>query len=290
VKILIIQEAGRHFKNKNFRESLCLKRAFDFFSNLHQTDVWGFGYDNFNEKLNFNEYDILINLENYDTGWVPDLAKINRPIKFLWSIDSHVKGIESYLQEYKRGKYNYVLQATLDFVSKIPNSIWFPNCYDNSLIYPKRTNKSIDVGFCGNYGTQQRKEILDFLSKRINLKQDIFVIGNEMVDIINNYKIHFNLNIANDINYRNFETIGCNTILCTNNNDQYKKLGFIDLENCLIYNSIQEAIEKINFVLNDKNTYEKIQSNGFKLSARHNYKKRSLELLQFLNENIHSWS
>lgn len=290
MKILIIQEAGRHLKNKNFRESLCLKRAFDSFPNLHETDVWGFGYDNFNEKLNFNEYDILINLENYDTGWVPDLSKINKPIKFLWSIDSHVKGVESYLEEYKRGKYNYVLQATLDFVSEIPNSIWFPNCYDDSLIYPKQTNKSIDVGFCGNYATQQRKQILDFLSKHINLKQDIFIIGDEMVDIINNYKIHFNLNIANDINYRNFETIGCNTILCTNHNDQYKKLGFIDLENCLIYNSIAEAIEKINFVLNDKNTYEKIQSNGFKLSTRHNYKKRSLELLQFLNENIYSWS
>ena len=45
-----------------------------------------------------------------------------------------------------------------------------------------------------------------------------------MVKAINSYKIHFNRNHSKDINYRTFETLGCQTVLVTNNTDRLKDL------------------------------------------------------------------
>ena len=50
LKILIIQEAGRHKKNFNFRESLNLHRAFQTYQNV-STEIWGLNYSNFKEDF-----------------------------------------------------------------------------------------------------------------------------------------------------------------------------------------------------------------------------------------------
>jgi len=277
--ILIIQENGRHDANRDFRECFCIKRALEKLNK--KVTVWGLGHDNFFEKINFNKFDIIINLENYDeTNWIPDLSETNKPIKFLWCIDAHAKGIESYKYEFYKNKYHKILQSTYDFLCDIPESIWIPNAFDNSIIKPLNISKTIDVGFCGNYGTYERKYTLDFLSQNINLKQDIFVIGQKMVETINSYKIHFNMNISNDINYRNFETIGCKTLLFTNFNHQYEKLGFKDMINCVFYNNKNEIIDKIKYLLNNPNILNQIAIKGYELSFNHTYDKRAERILK----------
>ena len=92
MNVLIIQENGRHDGNRNFRECFCAQRAFIYHG--HDATVWGLGHTNYKEEPDYDSYDLIINLENYDeTGWVPNLSKIQTK-KFLWSIDAHVKGVE----------------------------------------------------------------------------------------------------------------------------------------------------------------------------------------------------
>jgi spore maturation protein CgeB len=100
-----------------------------------------------------------------------------------------------------------------------------------------------------------------------------------MVEAINSYKIHFNCNISNDINYRSFETIGCGTLLLTNYNVQYETLGFKDFENCVFFYTIEEAIEKFNYIINNEDQLNSIAAEGYKLSRRHTYTKRLEEVL-----------
>ena len=84
MKFLIIQENGRHDGNRNFRECFCAQRA--FVHHGQEADVWGLGHDNYSYEPDYEAYDFIINLENYDeTGWVPSLAKVQTK-KFLWSI------------------------------------------------------------------------------------------------------------------------------------------------------------------------------------------------------------
>jgi len=281
MKVLIIQENGRHEENRNFRECFCLQRSFIKLGNT--ADVWGLGHENFNDNISFDCFDLIINLENYDTtNWIPDLSNVNS-YKLLWSIDAHCRGTSVFDQTFNKGKYNLLLHSTRDYaVGK--NRVWFPNAYDDSLIFNTGDEREFFVGFCGNYAN--RKIMIDDLEKKYGLKKDIFVIGHDMVRAINSYQIHFNKNISNDINYRSFETIGCETMLLTNYNDQYLKLGFVDMENCVFYSSHYDMLDKINFLKQNPNEIRKISKKGKELAGKHTYDKRVEKLLEFLGDKI----
>jgi len=275
MKTLIIQENGRHDKNRNFRECFSLKRAFEF--NGYESLVWGLGHENFDKRPDFNSYDIIINLENYDLlNWVPNLSAYNKPIKLLWSVDAHCRGEEVFEKTFEEGKYSCLLHSTKDFVKK-KHHIWFPNSYDDDIIHKKEINKKHKIGFCGNIVNRQL--ILNELQQKFDLKLDVFVIGEDMVEAINSYECHFNLNISNDLNYRSFETIGCGTLLLTNFNHSYLELGFSNEKNCLIYKDKKELFDYIinldYFTKNPETTKKTLE-----LAKRHTYKKRIESLLK----------
>lgn len=280
MKVLLIQENGRHDANKQYRECLSLQKA--FISMGWVADVWGLNHESWPTFPSFNEYDVIFNLENHDDiGWVPDFSKITKPFKILWAIDAHSRSIYPYEYEFKRGKYNLLLHSTLDYVDN-KNRIWFPNTFDNTLIFPLNKEKTYDVGFCGD--RSNRGDYIDLLQdqKEFTFKSDIFVIGDAMVEAINSYNIHFNKNWGNDINYRSFETIACKTPLFTNYNYQYDLLGFKDNINCVFYKSKEDLIDKIKYYLNNKDKLSIIGENGFILSKKHNYNERVKNLLMFL--------
>lgn len=97
MKILLIQENGRHEKNRNFRECFCLQRGFNKIG--IESTVWGLGHNNFNDNINFDDFDLIINLENYSSGWEPDLSIIKTK-KMLWSIDAHARGESPFINEF----------------------------------------------------------------------------------------------------------------------------------------------------------------------------------------------
>lgn len=281
MKILLIQENGRHDANRNYRECFCLQRAFVKMG--HTCGVWGLGHQNFEQIPNWNSYDWIINLENYDErGWVPSLKGIKQPKKFLWSIDAHCRGEGIYERTFSEGEYDILLHSTKDFVTKDYHR-WFPNGFDDTLVKPiEGIQKKHDIGFCGNW--VNRRQILEWLRDNHGLHLDIFVIGDNMVKAVNEYRCQFNFNIANDINYRSFETIGCGTLLLTNYNPQYEELGFVDGKNCLMYKNIDELVERINGIKNGSIDWENISHVGLSFSNEHTFYKRCLALIEENNE------
>jgi hypothetical protein len=281
LKILLIQENGRHNENRHFRECFCLQRAFIKLN--QECDVWGLGHNNINDNIDYESYDLIINLENYnETGWVPNLSKV-KTTKFLWSIDAHVKGEEGYIKEYNRGNYDILLHSTKDYVNK-DYKIWFPNSFDDTLISPRNAAKKCDLGFCGNL--LNRNNYIDLLSSNFSFIFDNFVIGDSMVNAINSYKIHWNCNLSNDINYRSFETIGCGIPLVTNYNYQYEELGFIDGVNVMMYKDNNEMILKIKQLLSNDKLRESIGKSGLELSKKHTYEKRCETLINLYTTKI----
>ena len=200
----------------------------------------------------------------------------------LWSIDAHVKGLHTYIKTANEGNYDLILQATPEFVSE--GAVWFPNCYDDEVIKPLDIEKIHDVGFCGNI--VNRAQLISVIANTFNFHLDEFVIGDKMVEAINSYKVHWNANIGVDINYRNFETLGCATALVTSYNPNYSKLGLVDGENCLIYRNTKEMVEKVKFTLENPEFRTIISNKGYVLAQEHTYKKRIGFLLkEILKEN-----
>lgn len=287
MKILIIQERGRNDANRNFRESCCLKRSFDLMN--HETIIWGLGHENFETPPDFNSFDLIINLENYGDGWMPDLSGCTKPFKMIWCIDAHVRGTQPYERIFSQGKYDVLAHATKDYV-KSSHHRWLPNCTDETLVKKiDGVSKSHILGFCGNHVTPVRKNTINLLSQVFGLRQDIDMIGDEMVKAINSYHVHFNMNIANDINYRSFETLACETILLTNYNRQYEELGFVHGKNCFFYLDQTELMritnELVQRVKSGDKTLDQVALNGRSLFAeRHTYMHRAKTIMDIFKE------
>lgn len=278
MKILLIQENGRHEANRNFRECFCLQRGFNRLG--IESTIWGLGHSNFAQPIEFENFDLIINLENYGTGWEPNLSNINTK-KMLWSIDAHAKGETPFLNEFYRGDYNILLHSTKDFVNE-NFKIWFPNAFDDELIYKRDIEKRCDVGFCGSM--LNRSMIIQKLKDKYDFIHDNFVIGDDMVKSINSYKVHWNRNLSNDINYRSFETIGCGIPLITNYNYQYELLGFEHLKNVIMYKTENEMFEYLDLILSNDDLRNSIAENGHLLSKNHTYFERCKKVLEIYNE------
>jgi hypothetical protein len=278
MKILITQSNGEHEANRHFRECFALQRG--LLKLEHEVDVWGKGHGNFKEPMDFNSYDLIVNLENYDSGWVPSLAGATRPLKFLWVIDAHCRSMNPYMREFRKGEYDLILQASQPYLND--HSVWFPNAYDDTLIEKRDVEKQHFLGFCGS--VLNRQGDISLLKKRFDLHTDIWVLGDAMVEAINGYKIHWNRNISNDINYRSFETIGCGTVICTNANKQYSDLGFVDGENCILYTDTRDMITKLKFYEKNLDKLDEIAARGMELAKSHTYFERAKTLVEIYKE------
>ena len=140
------------------------------------------------------------------------------------------------------------------------------------------------MGFCGSL--LNRSYILSKLETKFNLKKDIWKLGDDMVKSINGYKIHFNQTLSNDINYRVFETMGCNTLMLTNNTENINTF-FSDMENIVIYNNENELFEKLEFLSSNNDLITKISDSGYKLvKDKHTYDNRVDVLLNIINDYV----
>lgn len=286
MKILIIQENGRHPENRQFRECFNLQRA--LLQKDIETIVWGLGHDNFNTPFQqiTKDVNVIILLENYDSnGWLPDLSKINK-LKIFWSIDSHMV-LMNHITTVIKNKIDIVLNAIESHQNyfKTSKTFYFPNAYPSDLISPiNKIDKNIFLGFCGSL--LNRSEILNKLENDFGLKKDIWKLGNDMVKTINGYQVHFNKTLSNDINYRVFETMGCNTLILTNNTENISTF-FNDMENIVIYHNENELFEKIKILSSNDDLIKKISFSGYELvSNHHTYNNRADVLLGIINNYI----
>lgn len=287
MKIVIIQEAGRHEANREFREALSLNHALNKIDGV-ESKVWGLNYETFSTPFSEIEKwaDVLFIIENYTSEWLP-ASSINasKKLKIFWSIDSHCVLLQHQNMCRTLG-IDILLNSTEDYLPMFDGLVnrryWFPNAYPSNLIhYMPEVQKEYSLGFCGNF--LNRKDWIDHLGK-FNIKNDIFVIGNDMVRAINSYKIHFNRNIANDINYRTFETTGCRTLLITNHTPCLERLFDINNE-IIVYSDMNDLDDKIKYYLNNEAERIKIETAGWERAKRdHTYDNRASMLIEIINE------
>ena len=284
MKILLIQERGRNEGNREFREALCLKIGIERAG--HEAVVWGLNYNNF--SVSFDEIskdcDVLLSLENYDSGWHPDISKFKGK-KLFWSIDSHC-ALQNHQMHFAKHKFDTILLSNIQhshhFNGMVNSAVWFPNGYPSDLVKPDLTvTRSHDIGFCGSL-IGNRESWLNLISDKFKLKKDIFVIGNDMVKAFSSYKIAFNINIADDINFRTFEATGSGAMLLTNYTPNLENLFKIG-EEIIIYDSPEDLLRKIEIYTSDDDLRNMIANNGKNRSINnHSYDSRSKNLLKLI--------
>ena len=283
--ILMVQERGRHAANWQFRESENFRRAFTKLG--IKSEVWGLGQPTFSTPFEeiVKDYDVVFVMENYDQQkWLPDFSKINK-LKVFWSIDSHcVLGQHVFFS--KISKFDIHLNSTegylKHFIRHSPKCFWFPNAYPDDLIdYRSDVQKVHNLGFCGSM-ISDRVQWLDAINKHIPVHRDVFVIGDAMVNALNSYKIGLNKTLADDINYRAFETLGAKTLLLTNLVPKMDQL-LVPEKHIITYDSIEELIEKARYYISHDDERQAIAASGYDLVKNHHtYYHRTKTLLEIL--------
>ena len=304
MNILILQEKGRHAENENFREALSLQRAFNNVLDINpakdykqdnSVTVSGLNYPNYQAVLSAipmdmhyrGAYDMIILLENYDeTGWIPyEHLKLSKAFKVFWSIDSHMN-MNSHCMIVQKFRPDLVLCAiesnckffksdAADYTNTV---VYMPNAYDDDLVRPiPDTTKECFLGFCGS--VLDRAAILGKLYNHDGIRLDILKIGEDMVRCVNSYEIHFNKSIANDINYRVFETLGCKTCLITNRVEGLNKL-FVDREHLWMYDSYEDVVGLLKYFRKNPEQIKRTAELGYHLVKElHTYKSRAKDII-----------
>jgi len=289
MRIIIIQERGRHAKNRKFRECLNFHRAFKRIG--IKSIVWGLNFPNFKTPLTsiIRPDDAILLLENYEiNNWIPKLTQFKN-VKLFWSIDSHCN-IEQHKKICNKHGINVVLNSIESDQKKFkglknrPKTYWFPNAYPDDLIdYIPGIQRKTKIGFVGNL--LNRSKWIKMLENDYNLKPKVMIIGQDMVNEINSYKLHFNRNISNDVNYRTFETLGCQTCLLTNKTENLDKLFKIG-KHLVIYDNYNDLKDKIDWLLKDSKKRDEIAKAGYALVKKeHTYTCRAKRLVEIIGEN-----
>lgn len=283
MKVLIIQENGRHDENRHMRECFSISKSLDRCG--VQNTVWGLGHENYGTPFHdlVKQFDVVLSLENYDTGWMPDLGIVDK-YKIFWSIDSHC-ALHSHRYFCQKSGIDLLLNSTSSYLRFFnglsKRSIWFPNAVDNEWFRPTDVEKKYDVGFCGSI-IADRGHWISSLEGLIPLHVATRVLGKKMIEEISSYRVSLNKSIDIDIPYRVFETTACQLPLVTNHVPDIEKLFNIN-EDIMVYKTQEQLVNIVKDLLNNEEKRTNLAIKGYQRTIKdHTYDSRIKYLLSIL--------
>jgi len=284
MKFLILQDIPVNQPVENFCIARGLERAFwrSGFNAHAENTLTLHLIDDDKWKMLSSHFDALLITQNYFLEHI-NYVKEFKGLKIFWSIDSH-KDFENHAKFILDNKIDIALVSSYSYVSQFKekgiNAFWFPNCYPSDLITPTNfQNRPIQLGFCGS--RSNRGEWIDKLKNECNLHTAINVCAEKMVNELYSYKIGWNRNEADDINFRTFEMMGAGCLLLTNETPGITKL----FKNVCYseYNTYNWCIDKIKKYSEHEKERLEIAINGYnEVRKNHSYDSRVVDLIKII--------
>lgn len=216
-----------------------------------------------------------------------DLRWMDAP-KVYYAIDSHVALHEhryfAHVQE-----YDYVFVAHRDDIPKYKEIgcskvYWLPLACDPEIHRWWKLPTKYDLVFIGKIppGSERERIIYGLQQKLRKLK---FFVGRKYLhDMARTYsqsKLVLNKSLRGDLNMRVFETLGCRRLLLTDRIANGLEELFTDGKHLVIYDSLEDLSEKVQYYLEHSDKREKIASAGQKeVYEKHTYLHRAEEILE----------
>lgn len=197
--------------------------------------------------------------------------EIPKPFAYFCS-DTHINnGLKGDSYPHRLGvakKADFVFVAQKQAVAKmkadgIESPIWLPHAFEPQA-YPKGEilTKKYDVCFVGHVNNKLREDALD----RLFSEFPNFYYGQKLFDDaaekFSESKIVFNIAMTDDINMRVFETMGTGSFLLTNRIPHIEEL-FEDGKHLVLYDNLDDMVEKAKYYLDHDEEREKIAQEGY---------------------------
>ena len=238
----------------------------------------------------FGSWDLFIHTDWGEDGLTGILPYIpfETPHPFAtWCSDSHL-GYDYRLSLARKADFVFCAQkkAVLDMKRDgILNPIWLPHAFEPQA-YPKGEilTKKYDVCFVGHVNSKNREDALD----RLFSEFPNFYYGQQLFDEaarkFSESKIVFNIAMKDDINMRCFEVLGSGSFLLTDRISYIEEL-FEDGKHLVLYDNLDDMIEKAKYYLDHDDEREKIAQAGYEhVMKNHTIQSRvDVILNEFLN-------
>lgn len=286
MRILILQDIPVGQKTEHYCIARCMGRAFSR-AGYYCRSIDSNGLNEHDFLILNREFDLLIITQNYFLDKIGYVKNWNG-YKAFWSIDCH-KDVDRHKAFCIGCGINLVMVSSVNHIKGFINSgiqaIWLPSCYSSDLMIPTQfKNRLVSIGFCG--ARSNRGEWIDRLKEDVSLKDSINVLANDMVSTLQTYRIGWNRNEADDINFRTFEYTGSGAMALTNKTPGIDNLFDIG-KDIVVYDTYDDCVEKIKWFSQHENERLEIALSGYVKSKRmHTYDSRILDIICSVERSI----
>lgn len=256
--------------SKNISTDIC------WLSSKEQDDLKGY----FKKNINLENYDRIIFFLRF--------KKELRQVNFIRTIPNLVILEHDAYQNYIPCKYTGKFSS---YYRKLPwarvltsgavvtrrlqeegvDAVFVPKGYDQELLKNLEQPRDIELGFIGSTKSvaySQRREFLEKLSEKENLLATRTKSGDEYLQTLNRIRFFVGADIGmGEYMIKNFEAMACGCVLFAYDQGQEENeaLGFKDMQNIVLYKTLEEFRSKLSLVREDNNLAEKIAANGQRL-------------------------
>jgi glycosyltransferase involved in cell wall biosynthesis len=209
-----------------------------------------------------------------------------------WVSDAHL-GYKYRMETAK--KFDHVFVAQKEFVEQfVADGVdrekihYLPHAFEPDCYKPHEIIKKWDWSFIGHLNSPHRIELLDRLCKEFpnwymgwrTGADPKFNVLEDVANKLSQSRVGVNYSIKKDLNMRLFETLGTRTCLLTDNIEPIHEF-FEDGKDLVTFNSIDDAVAKMNMLLKNPDVVERIAESGYrKALAGHTYYHRVEEILK----------
>lgn len=212
-----------------------------------------------------------------------------------WISDSHL-GFEYRLERAKQfdrvwASHKPSIKKFIDAGIDPAKISYMPWAAEHECFKPYPIIEKYDWCFIGHLNNQFRINLLDRFCKEwplgsngyLGWRMGEFPGHNVLEDIAKKFsqsRIVLNESILDDLNMRTFETLACKRLLLCEDVPGVRD-HFVDGEHLVLFKTIDEAVEKAKWLLNDKEAREGIAAQGHQeFLSKHTYMHRTKEILK----------
>lgn len=231
---------------------------------------------------------------DFDAVWSFDagfrlMGRLGDAKTVLYGTDPHALNYQPYY-----GEYDHFFSAQAQSLSMCPGAQWVPLAYDPTVHachnLQDAEHRPVDVCFVGVMGDgpdrsrnayASRWAAVQALKGRFNTFTQQGLIFDECTEAYNRSKIAFNWSSSWDLPMRLWEGAAYGCCVITNRLPYLEQVGFIDGETCIVYDTQEELLRKVEDAL-ASGAWERIAKAGNVMIRAHTYDSRVESMLEVL--------
>ena len=154
------------------------------------------------------------------------------------------------------------------------DTVFVPKGYDQALLRDLGRERDVELAFVGSTKSgaySERKALLDELAKVEDLVVTRTNSGEDYCNTLNRIRFFVSADVGmGEYMIKNFEAMACGCVLLAwdQGEAENKALGFIDMENLVLYRNVDELRSKLAMLRSDPDLAARIASAGRALAER----------------------